>query len=162
MTTAMARPWQGTFLGVINIIGVVFSFLAAILFLFMQGYLSSMMGQMTTSMTNVEGGAVSPETAQATAGLMSMLGGMGAVAGIIFIAVGVLLVFMARGAFRGQKWTLIVSLVFGILGLLGFISTLMQRGDAGSQIVSLVINLLMVYCAYICLKSPYYNHSPAN
>jgi len=136
------RPWEGTALGVIDIIGVVLAFLGAISFLFLQSVFSGL-----GSIAAVEGEV-------AASGLASMVGGLGLGVGILLLGVGILLIFMARGAFNGQKWTVITNLVFAILGLLSVLSGL---GNINSMlIVNLVINGFAGYCAIKCMKNSYY------
>jgi len=111
--------------------------------------ISSLFGAATEAAS--EAGA---EAVVAAGGLMGMLAGFSAVIGIVLIAIGVLLIFMTRGAFKGQKWSPIVSVVFVVLGLLSLISNF--AGVNGSLIFSLVVNLFTLYCAIMCIKSPYF------
>jgi len=85
-------------------------------------------------------------------GLIGLLGGMGLFAGLILLGCGVLAIFMAKGAFKGQKWTVILSLIFAALG---FLSALAHTGNSG-DLFGLVINGFTGYCAIRCLKSSYY------
>lgn len=138
------RPWQATFLGVLDVIATVIVFLFGILFFFMQGFISSFLD------SGFLEGAEGVDAAEA-AGMMSFLGGLGAAVGVIFLGLGVLYIFMARGAFKGQKWSPILSVVFGALAVL---SSLMNFST--SQILGLVINLFVIYLAVMCVKSPYF------
>jgi len=87
-------------------------------------------------------------------GMMGFLGALGLGAGILLGGFGVLGIFLARGAFKGQKWAVITSLVFAILGL---ISALMNIDSVGTSfIVNLAISGFMAYCSVRCMKSSYY------
>jgi len=143
------RPWQGTFLGVIDIIGVVFAFLFSILFLFLQGFISSLLSSVSTSITTNVGTA---NGAVVGAGLFGFLAGFSLVIGFILIGAGILGIFMARGAFKGQKWSPILAIVFAVLGLLGMLSNF-----SNSQITGLVIDAFIVYLGAVCVKDPYYD-----
>jgi len=144
----LTRPWQGTALAVVDIIGTVFTFLAGIAFLFLQGMISSLLG---AAPVEVSGSA---EATAAVGGLMGMLAGFSAVIGIVLIAIGILLIFMTRGAFKGQKWSPIISIVFVILGIVSLVTNF--TGVNGSFIFSLVVDLFVLYCAVMCVKSPYF------
>lgn len=136
------RPWEGTALGVVDIIGVVGAFLFAIMFLFLQGIFSGL------------GNVAAEQGEVAASGLMGMFGGFGLAVGFIFIALGILSIFMARGAFKGQKWSPIVSIVLCGLGLL---SSLPNLGDFNAGFaVGLLLNIFVIYCGVMCMKSPYY------
>jgi len=144
------RPWQGTVLGVFDIIGVVFAFLFAILFLFPQGMIATFLGG-AASGVDVTGSA---EATAAVGGLMGMLASLGIVVGIVMIGIGILLIFMARGAFKGQKWSAIVSIIFAVLGLVSALANL--NNGIGSVAFSLLLNLFTGYCAFMCIKSPFF------
>ncbi len=141
------RPWQATFLGVLDIIATVFAFLFGILFFFMQGFISSLLG--SGALEGAEG--IDATNAAEAAGALSFLGGLGAAVGVIFIGLGVLYIFMTRGAFKGQKWSPILSIIFSGLGVLNVLVNF-----STAQIFALVLNLFVVYLAVMCVKSPYF------
>ena len=141
------RPWQATFLGVLDIIATIFTFLLGILFFFMQGFISSFLD--SGALEGAEG--VDATNAAEAAGALSFLGGLGAAVGVIFIGIGVLYIFMTRGAFKGQKWSPILTVVFGGLGLIN-----VAMNFSTGQIGTLVINLFVIYLAVMCVKSPYF------
>ncbi|MBS2098194.1 hypothetical protein [Carboxylicivirga linearis] len=127
MSTA-TRPWQGTVLGILNAIGVFFGLLAALGFFF-------------------AGAAIAPYLEQYG---LAMLAGAGTAAiGGIILAFVILGLFITIGIFKGQKWTIILSLIFIGLSLLGNIFSF--------NIIGLIINGFMFYLAFICLKDAYYN-----
>jgi len=142
----MKRPWEGTALGVVDIIATVFAFLGAIGFLFLQSLISGFLSSAQSA-----GGV---ETTAAATGIFSMFASLGLVIGVIFIGVGILSIFLARGSFKGQKWTVIVNLIFGILGLLSALSSV---GSMANQVlVNIVIDAFVIYCSVMCLKNAYY------
>ena len=144
---SQVRPWQGTALGVIDIIGTVGAFIAALIFLAFQGMLTGI------SQMAAESAVTTSESVAAT-GVFGFLGSMGMVVGVIFLALGVLMIFMAIGAFKGQKWAPIVNIIFAVLGLLSLLSGMGHMGS--STIISLAINVFAGYCAYICISHPFY------
>lgn len=148
------RPWQGTTLGVLDIIGTVFLFLGGIMFFFMKSFLTDFLGSGVLELEGLEGveGVDVEAATEAVSGLAGMMGTLGVFVGVILLVLGVLGIFMARGAFKGQKWSPIVSIVFSVLGVVG-----MATSWNNSQIVSLVIDLLIIYLAVMCVKSPYFN-----
>ncbi|MCK9186426.1 hypothetical protein M0P48_03235 [Candidatus Gracilibacteria bacterium] len=135
MVTASVRPWQGTFLAVLNIIATVFLFLGGLAFLAFQGMVT---GLMTAPSVEVEG----------SAGALALLTGMGAVAGVILLAIGVLYIFMTIGIFKGQKWAVIVSLVFSVLAV---VSSLINF-----NVGILLVNAFVLYLAVMCYRHPFY------
>ena len=130
------RPWQGTVLAILNIIGVVFAFIFGLLFLVLIGLLGGV------------GGTMEPEMGGMFVGMM---GGFAIGGGIFMIAIGVLLIFMARGALKGQKWSPIVSIVFAVLGILGALSAY-----DSSMLLTLVLNAFILYLGVMCVKHPFY------
>jgi len=121
------RPWQGTLLGILNIIGLV-----GLALLTIAAFIG---GSMLASLIPVWG----------------MLGGIGMALGFIFMAIWILVFFMTRGIFKGQKWTIILSLIFTALGLLGSIMSIK------TMFFSAIIYAGMLYLEVVCLKDPYYN-----
>lgn len=131
------RPWQGTALAVINIIGVVLAFIFGLMFLVLMGFLGGV------------GGAMPVEVSGMFTGLM---GGLAIAGGIFMIGLGVLYIFMARGALKGQKWSPIVSVVFAALGLISGIT------NFGSEMIfTLLLSAFILYLGVICIKHPFYN-----
>ena len=144
----MKRPWEGTALGVVDIIATVFAFLGALGFLFLQSVIT---GFLTSAQTTGDITVTGPAT-----GIFSMFASLGIVIGVILIGLGVLSIFLARGSFKGQKWTVIVNLIFGILGLLSALSSL--GGTMANQVyMNLAIDAFVIYCSVMCLKNAYYN-----
>jgi hypothetical protein len=121
------RPWQGTLLGVLNIIGLVALALAIVL--------AFVGGSMLVSLLPVWG----------------MLGGIGMALGFILIAIWILVFFITKGIFKGQRWAIIVSLIFTGIALLSSIMNISE------MFFSLLIYAGMLYLEVVCLKDPYYN-----
>jgi len=146
-----SRPWQATSLGVLDIIAAVFAFLGAVLFFVMRDFVTSLFSSGGGAELGLTGSEV--DAAAAGADLFASLG-MGVA--IILLAFGVLYIFMARGAFKGQKWSPIVSIIFGILGLLMWIMSVVGGGFEASMIVSLAVNAFVVYAGFVCVKNSYF------
>ncbi len=128
------RPWQGTVLGVLNIISLV---MAVMLLLFMS-FGSSFVAQF----------APDPMvTAVMGFGMMVVF--------LLAIPFLVLAVFVTIGVFKGQKWTIIVMLIFSVIGILGGLSEIFS-GTVDVSYVSLAINGFILYCEIVALKSPFY------
>lgn len=118
------RPWQGTFLAVLGIIGLVILGIFIPMLFIGATFLAAM--------------------------LPSALAGMTMILGLVVIGLWVLELFIVIGLFKGQKWVLIVSMVFSALALIGgFYPTF--------SIFTLLMNGFMLYLAYTCLNHPFYN-----
>lgn len=154
VVSPLVRPWHGTALGVIDIIATVFSFLFGLLFLMFQGLLNSFFGEATgTMMVNgvqVEG-VEAAEALETVEGILPLLASLGIVVGVVLLGFGVLGIFMAKGAFKGQKWSPIVSIVFSALALVGILASF-----SNSQLFSLALNAFILYVAVMCVKNPYF------
>jgi hypothetical protein len=129
------RPWQGTTLAVLYVIGIVITAIVAIAMIFGISFLGQIIDQ-----------------AMAESG--SSLGSLGAnvlmiIGLVVMLPITILMIFVAMGIFKGKRWAIIVALVFTALSLL---STL------GGSInwFSLAIALFMLYCEIMCLRDPFY------
>lgn len=126
------RPWQGTTIGVLNIIGLATSAILALVLIVFSAALS----------------AYIQETP------LALLAGAGTVIlGIVIIPFIILGIFITIGIFKGQKWAVIVSLIFTGLGLLGNLFSF--------NLIGLIINGFLLYCQIICLNDPFYNQNTA-
>lgn len=139
--SAVKRPWQGTFLGVLNIIGLVFLGIMSIVLLIML----------------VGGGAAISQMMEQSAEMVafpmaSMLTTMGAILFIPVLAIFVLVIFITIGIFKGQKWSIIVSIIFTVLGLLSAFTNMQDI-----QFGSLLLNGFVLYLEIMCIKNPFYN-----
>lgn len=149
MSENSSRPWQGTMLAIVDILITIFSFLFAIMFLFMGNIISSL------AIGNA-GREITPDLEELEMSLET-IGRLGIGGTIFCLLLGVLGIFMARGAFKGQKWSPIVLLIFAGLGILSWLANNPQFG--GGQAVTLLINGLIIYCAIVCVRSPYFRAS---
>lgn len=77
--------------------------------------------------------------------LSTLLGGLGILFGSLFIILGIILIgfavlsfFIGRGLWKAQKWARIVAIIFGILGFLGGVFSLVG-GSIGAGIVNILI-----------------------
>ena len=148
--TQVSRPWQGTLLGVLASIGAALTALFAILMIVAQGFFISLLGGVSTGLQ--ETGADVATANVAAGGILGMMSGFMWVAGIFMLALAVLDFFIARGLFKGQKWTLILIIIFGVLGALGTLSQ-------GPQWGGLVIDAAVVVIAATVIKHPFYNQA---
>ncbi|MFH0820439.1 MAG: hypothetical protein V1908_01560 [Candidatus Peregrinibacteria bacterium] len=130
----VSRPWQGTMLGVLNIISLILLGITLVFFIIMM----------------VGGGAMFSEMVQGSGlPIASMFGAMGALLLVPLILIFTLGIFITRGIFKGQKWAIIVTMIFTVLALLYSLFDVV--------IVSIIINGLFLYAEVICLKNPFYN-----
>ncbi len=127
MENITQRPWQGTTVAVINAIGLGIGIIAFLLFLFAGSFITTMLEQTQYAML-----------AQASSMLIAF----------ILLPFLILAFFITRGLFKGQIWTIIVSLIFTGLSLIGNLTTL--------NFISIVINGFMIYCLVICLNAEFY------
>lgn len=134
---SVSRPWQGTMLGVFNIIGLVALGVALVLLIMMV----------------VGGSAMLSEIAQSDLPIGSMFGTIGTFLLVPLILMFALSIFITRGIFKGQKWTIIATMTFTILGLLSSLFNM--------AIISIAISSLLLYAEIFCLKSPFYNKNKA-
>ena len=139
--TASKRPWQGTFLGVLDIIGLVLMGLMSIFLLIALVGGGAMISQMMES--NAEMAALP---------MASLFGTMGAIILVPVLAIFILGLFITIGIFKGQKWSIIVSIIFTVLGILSVFSNM---GDINFSM--LLINAFVLYLEIMCLKDPFYN-----
>jgi len=158
------RPWQGTALGVVAIIGAVFTGIGFLLSLFAAEMFSAMMSISPEVMTEMEGmegvEAADVLTANTEIGT-AIFGAMGIFFAVIMLAILILHIFIARGAFKGQKWSPIVMIVFVVLGFLGLFSNVADMGIDTGLIIQLAINAFVLYCAIICVKAPFFGKKKA-
>lgn len=143
------RPWQATTLGVLDVIGVVFAFLFAVMSLFLRGVFEGFLS--SAEVADLEG--VSDAAGMSITGLGGLVGGMMVAVGVFFVFLGILGIFMARGAFKGQKWSPITTIVLAGLAIVGAVS---DFNFDSSVIVGLVINVFMIYLAFACMRHQYF------
>ena len=128
------RPWQGTVLGVVNIISLV---MAAMMFLFLS-FGSSLVAGFTQDP------------------LVTTIMNFGVMVAVLFaIPFLVLGVFVTIGVFKGQKWAVILMLIFSAIAILGGLTELFT-GTGNTLYLALVINGFILYCEIISVKNPFY------
>ncbi len=212
---AGTRPWQGTTLGVLDILLVVlFFFLSIIFFFFMAVSYGVQTGVSTLSNTSIPvviaqtslenanvSEAVTNENANENinenaaalidpskipalinqeidknvvdmmeklslpaefrdnlakvglAGIIGFVSGFSLVIALFMLSIGIFYIFMARGAFKGRKWSPIISIIFSAMGLLGTLSGMQY----GVNYFGLAMNGFVLYCGIMCVQHPYYN-----
>ncbi len=133
-----SRPWQGTLLGVVSIVGLVMAGVMILLIMLGSSFISGM--------------ADDP--------VFSFIFGAGAFMIILLVVPFIVLgVFVTIGMFKGQKWAVIIMLIFTAIALLSALSGSFM-GDGGgyghSGLGSIVINGFLLYCEIASLKDPFY------
>ncbi len=128
METSISRPWQGTVMGVLNSIGIAVGVMLSLTLILGASFITAL----------IEDSA------------FSMVAGLGTtMIGIVLLPFLILGLFVTLGIFKGQKWAVILALVFTILGTIGNIVSF--------NIIGLVFNAFFIYCLVICVKDAYYN-----
>ena len=131
---AIQRPWQGTVLGVLNIVALVFSGLIILVLIIALLFGASFIAPY---LDNIQ---------------MPVNLGVTAIIAIVLafvIPFSILYIFVTIGIFKGAKWALIVHLILSILGITGNISSF--------HIFGLAVQILIIYCCIVCLGHPFYN-----
>jgi hypothetical protein len=139
--TAVKRPWQGTFLGVLNVIGLVLLGLLSIALIVILIGGGAALTQMMEQSAEI---AAFP--------MASMFTTMGAILLIPVLAIFVLGVFITMGIFKGQKWAIIVSIIFTALSLLSSFANM-----DSIQWFGLALTAFVLYLEIMCVKNPFYN-----
>ncbi len=139
-TKVKERPWQGTTLGVLYIIGLI------ILGLMITALIVAIAG----------GGAMLSQMMQQSSEIASFpietfLGTMGTLLLIPIIGIFILIIFMTIGIFKGQNWAVIVAIIFTVLGLLSCFTN-------NIHYFSLALNAFILYLEIMCVKHPFYTH----
>lgn len=129
--TASSRPWQGTLLAILNIIGLV------------------MLGLLMAALLMISaGGSMMSQFAEGA--VPAFFGTIGLFFLVPLAAIFVLGIFVTKGLFSGQRWTVILMMVFTVLGLLS------AFGSLRYSIAPLAINALMLWAEVMCYKHPFY------
>ncbi|MCD6109209.1 hypothetical protein J7J83_00380 [bacterium] len=137
-THGVKRPWEGTTIGVLDIIGLVLMGIVLVILIFAVIGGGAMLSQMLqgSGMQNFP--------------MASFLATMGTFLLIPVILFFILGIFITVGIFKGQKWAIIVSIIFTVLALLSSFSQ-------GVQYLSLALNAFVLYLEIMCVKHPFYN-----
>ena len=129
------RPWQGTVLGIINIIGLVAAAMVVMLVMFGSSFIAGMTQDPA----------------------FSFIFGAGALVIIMFAMPFIVLeVFITIGVFKGQKWAVIVMLIFTVIALFGGMGSLFAENSGYNDFGSLAVNGFLLYCEIVSLKDPFY------
>ncbi|MBU1445698.1 hypothetical protein KKD70_00340 [Patescibacteria group bacterium] len=139
-TNGASRPWQGTLIGVVNVIGLVIMGIAMVFFIWVFFGGTALISSFASS-------------AQMTPflNLLSAIGGLILIPFAVFFVLGVLI---TRGIFKGKRWAIIFSLVLTILAIASLLF-----GSSEMSFPALAMNALMLYAEVICLKHPFYNQA---
>lgn len=130
------RPWQGTFLFVVTLIQLI---LLAVFILLVIGAV-------------IFGGFFLSRFVENFPGF-SFLGAVGGVILILPLVLFILLIFVARGILKGQRWSIIVLLSETILGI---ISSLSGLSKGFSVLLFLILHAFFLYLEVVCLNHPFY------
>lgn len=131
-TKTNKRPWQGTVLAILHIIGLIF------LGLFLPFAL--IIGVIGGMLTFVE--EVNPSLAMS-------VGGGGLALFLVLLAFFILGIFITRGIFKGKRWVIIVSLILSAMGVFQLAFNF--------ELFSALLMALFVYLEIACLLHPFYN-----
>jgi len=130
-TTTKVRPWQGTFLGVIGIIGLVLSGLGILLLAAVVLGLGAFMSASDLPMLGALGS-----------------GFIGFILMLVFFALGI---FITIGIFKGEKWSVIAMAAFTALSIL-------QAIFVQFSIFGLLINGFFAWMEYTCYLDSFYTY----
>lgn len=132
------RPWQGTALGVWNIIGLVlFGLIIALILISFAGGL--------TLLEQIQGVDIPG---------LKIVTLLGAFILVPLIPIFILVFFITKGVFKGKKWAIIVSIIFTVLAILQYISDF----KLNTSIIWLAVNGFMLWAEIVCIRHPFYNH----
>jgi uncharacterized membrane protein HdeD (DUF308 family) len=126
LMSTKTRPTGVTILAVLEIIGGIFSLLAAAAFF----ALGALVGEAGMGMV------------EELPGIGFLAGALAALLGGVFIIAGLVAFLLAYGFWTGRGWAWILGIIFSIVGIvLGVVSLL---GNSAS-IVGILINILIIY-----------------
>jgi hypothetical protein len=127
----VTRPWQGTFLAVLNIIGLMFiaMFIPFALLITIGGGMLSFINE------------IGP-------GIAMLFGGGGLALLLILLFFFILGIFIISGLFKGKKWVVIISLLFSALNVVQLVFNF--------NLFSALLLALFLYLEISCLIHPFY------
>jgi len=147
MTEQNTRPWQGTTLGILNIIGIVFLTLILVPMITL-----TVIGFLIGGATAIQMPEFMPEGFMLI-GTIAILIGL-----IISLIFYILSIIITVGVFKGTKWTIILSIIFSILGVISnIISAITNTDQINFIIIPLIIIAFFLYLEFACLNHPFYN-----
>ena len=130
------RPWQGTILGIANILGLAMGAILLTLVLFGRSLLTEM---------------APPDP------MFSFIFSAGALVFIMLVLPFIILeVFVTIGVFKGQKWAVVLMLIFTAIALLSGIAEIFANSDGYHSYVSIAVHGFLLYCEIASLKDPFY------
>jgi hypothetical protein len=136
----MNKPAGVIVIAILYFIGAAFSLLGGLLFIAGGGFLASLMNQQG------QAGA---------SGLATLMAGLGAVMGVVFLGFGVLDVFVALGLLKLKNWARIVAIVLSVIGacfqLLGILGSL-SHFNPGSLVFNLIFLAIYAWTIWYLLK----------
>ena len=130
-TKPVSRPWQGAVLGIIYTLHII------ITIIMISGALW-IVSQLPTGNT---GDIISIKAALASTLILGSIS-------LFSIFKFILQIFVTRGIFKGQKWTVVASIVFTALSLSGLIRNF--------NLITLIIDGALMYLSIACLLHPFY------
>jgi hypothetical protein len=130
----VTRPWQGTFLAVLNIISLIITamFIPFIILMIIAGGVLSFANDLEPIFGMI-------------------LGGGGIILGVMLLIYFILGIFITKGLFKGRKWAVIILLIFSFLGLINLIFNF--------DLITLIIVALCLYLEIACLLHPFYSQT---
>jgi len=136
----MNKPAGVIVIAILYFIGAAFCLLGGITFIAGGGFLATMMSQQGQA-----GGS----------GLATLMAGLGAVMGVVFLAFGVIDIFVALGLLKLKNWARIVAIVFSAIGacfqVLGILGSL-SHFNPGSFIFGLIFLAIYGWIIWYLLK----------
>lgn len=158
--TKISRPWQGTTIGVLNVLSIILMFIIALLLFVAGSWITSFM----TGTAEISGNVT------AAKGVSGMITSFMVPVAIVIIILAIVGIFIAKGVFNGAKWAIIVNVVLATLGALGSLGNLSggnglntkmaleaTKGHSGGPFISLVIYIAIIALGVMCHKDPFYN-----
>ena len=139
----MERPGGVTVIAVLDFIGAAFCLIGALIAFFFGTMLASFIGAAAGA-----NGTTAPGAAPA-AGLMA---GIGIFLGAIFIAFGILAIFVALGLLKLKNWARVTSIVLAALGLLGSIRNLAIGFHGSGMIMTIVFLAYYIWVIWYMLQ----------
>lgn len=138
------RPWQGTALAVLSILGLIVTGMIIILLL-AAGFGSDVIVERLSQISEADLGT---DYGLASAGIKWIVGIML----FTILPLWIVQIFVTRGMFRGTRWTIIYSIVLTSLAILGQLPAIILP----PVMLVFALNCFMLYLEIVCLQHPYY------
>src|SRR5579863_7384417 len=137
----MQRPGGVTFIAVLDFIGAAF----CIIF----GLLAFAGGSLIASFFSA---AATANGATGTAPAAGLMAGIGIFIGAIFIALSILVIFVALGLLKLKNWARVTSIVLAVLGLLGSIRNLATGFHGSAMVMTIVFLAYYIWVVWYLLQ----------